>query len=53
MSDYYRGFEDCLQIVLILIKESKNLEDLKKKIEEMLSDLIEKKYDKIRRMLMI
>jgi len=50
MSEYIRGIEDALEIILILIKECKNLKELKEKVEDMLSDIIEGKYEKLKKM---
>jgi len=50
MSEYVRGIEDALEFILVLIKECKDLKELKEKVEDMLSDLIEGKYEKLKKM---
>jgi len=50
MSEYVRGIEDVLEFILLLIKECKDLKELKEKVEDMLSDLIEGKYEKLKKM---
>lgn len=50
MSEYIRGIEDTLEFILVLIKECKDLKELKEKVEDMLSDLIEGKYEKLKKM---
>ena len=50
MSEYVRGIEDALEAILVLIKECKSLEELKEKVEDMLSDIIEGKYEKLKKM---
>jgi len=50
MSEYIRGIEDALEFILVLIKECKNLKELREKVEDMLSDLIEGKYEKLKKM---
>jgi len=51
MSEYFRGVEDAIQMVLILIKECHSLDELKERLEEMLSDIMERKYERIKRIL--
>jgi len=44
MGDYMRGVQDAIEYILIMVKECKDLKELKTKLEELLSDIIEKKY---------
>jgi len=44
MGDYMRGVQDTVEYILIMTKECKDLKELKTKLEELLSDIIEKKY---------
>lgn len=45
---YVRGWEDCLEAICIVIKQTKDYEDIKKKIKQ-LKDLVhENKFEKIR-----
>ena len=44
MGDYMRGVQDTIEYILIMVKECKDLKELKTKLEELLSDIIEKKY---------
>ncbi|WP_167738485.1 hypothetical protein [Saccharolobus sp. E5-1-F] len=48
---YLKGFEDCLDLVLIELKKSKNLEEAKVRIEVIYTELKENKYEVIRKML--
>ena len=50
MNSYVRGIEDALEFILVLLKECKSLSELREKVEDMLSDLIEGKYEKLKKM---
>jgi len=50
MSEYIRGIEDTLEFILVLIKECKDLKELREKVKDMLSDIIEGKYEKLKKM---
>jgi len=47
MREYIRGVEDTLEAVLMLMNTCKSLKQLRKKIQEMLSDLIEGKTEQL------
>jgi len=50
MSDYVRGIEDALEFILVLTKDCKTVKELREKIKDMLSDIIEGKYEKLKKM---
>ena len=50
MNSYVRGIEDALEFILVLLKECKSLNELRERVEDMLSDLIEGKYEKLKKM---
>jgi len=50
---YLKGFEDCLDLILIELRKAKNLEDAKLRIEVIYTELKENKYEAIRKMLNI
>jgi hypothetical protein len=47
MTNYMRGFEDAIELVLTLL-ESKRKPDLKKELKKILGLLKEKKFERIR-----
>ncbi|WP_187152667.1 hypothetical protein [Acidianus manzaensis] len=48
---YVKGFEDCLDFVLIELKKSKDLNDAKTRIEVIYTEFKENKYETIKKML--
>jgi len=50
MGDYMRGVQDCLEYVLMMMKECRDLKDLKTKIEELLKSLMERKYKNLQKL---
>lgn len=49
MSDRTRGFEDGLELSLAAINNSKSLKEAKRKVEDYLSLIKERKFDQIDR----
>lgn len=47
MSDYMRGVEDAFEAVLVLLATCKNLDELRSKIEDLLSEIIQGKTEKL------
>jgi hypothetical protein len=48
---YLKGFEDCLDLVLIELKKSKDLKDAKIRIEVIYTEFKENKYQTIKKVL--
>lgn len=45
---YIRGWEDCLEALCNIAKQTKNYEDMKRKIERLRDLVHEQKFEKIR-----
>ncbi|MGF3573543.1 MAG: hypothetical protein ACQXXG_09025 [Candidatus Bathyarchaeia archaeon] len=45
---YIRGWEDCLEVLINITKQTKNYEDIKRKIERLQNLVQEQKFEKIR-----
>jgi len=50
-TDYIRGFNDALELVLLAIKEAKDVEDVRKRVEEILGAVVERKIEELARQL--
>ena len=48
-TDYIRGFNDALELVLLAIKEAKDVEDVRKRVEEILGAVVERKIEELAR----
>ena len=49
LGDYMRGVQDCLEYVLMMMKECRDIKELKEKVQKLLGDILEKKYINLRR----
>ncbi len=49
MATYYRGFDDCLDVILSIIVDSKSIEEMKSKVEHTQILVKGKKLDDLRR----
>ena len=47
-SDYARGWDDCLNIIISIIDKGKSLDDIKEKIEYIHVLVKEKRFEKIK-----
>jgi hypothetical protein len=45
---YVRGWDDCLEAVAVMIAQTANVDDAKKKVEKLRSLIRENKFEKIR-----
>ena len=48
-AEYVRGFNDALEMVLLLLKRVKSLDDARQKIEELLGTAVERKIEELAR----
>lgn len=46
--DYARGWDDCLDVVICILRESKDIEEALKRIEYLQSLVKEKKFERIK-----
>ena len=48
-TDYIRGFNDALELVLLAIKQAKDVEDVRRRVEEILGAVVERKIEELAR----
>ena len=50
-TDYIRGFNDALELVLLLLKQVRSVDEAREKIEELHGTAVEKKIEELARQL--
>jgi len=50
-AEYVRGFNDALEMVLLIVKSAKSVDEVRQKVEELLGATVEKKIEELARQL--